>query len=333
MKGMGRSHGFRLYEVQLFRGQKRDPQPFALKDEHYADHLERVVQARLLGEKFDQPPSLNHFVKHQEPEEADGGADESSVLFELEELERQGTRVRLQYRSGSVGSYALAVSRRRGDPDVDVSEHAVLNAQRAWFLLPMDGPTGLLVAESVGRASGENMLQRWPHAASRADRAPEPHWRLALTGVGDPEHMRSLLDEDSMEEIVLLRHEEQPDRSTTVEPFKIQSKLKSSYAKRTAAQTAMGWFERRSDPLSSREGAKQLAAILDPTLANVDFNDGYIKASAEDTSGQQLRPDLAKDIFTYRLGPGLATEARVLRQAREVVEGISKLSDLDLPWP
>lgn len=177
------------------------------------------------------------------------------------------------------------------------------------------------------------MLQRWLHAASRADRAPEPHWRLGLTGVGDPEHMQALLDEESMQEIVLLRHEEQPDRSTTVEPFKIQSKLRSSYAKRTAAQTAMNWFERRSNPLSTREGAKQLAAILDPTLANVDFNDGYIKASAEDTSGQQLRPDLAKDIFTYRLGSGVATEARLLKQAREVVEGISKLSDLDSPWP
>lgn len=53
------------------------------------------------------------------------------------------------------------MSRRREDPDVDVSDHAVLNAQRAWFLLPADGLTGLLVAESVGRASGENMLQRW----------------------------------------------------------------------------------------------------------------------------------------------------------------------------
>lgn len=237
---MARSHGFRLYEVQLFRGQKRDPQPFALRDEHYADHLERIVDSRLLGEKFDQPPSLNHFVRPEESEEPDGEEDQSSVFFELEELRRQGAPVRMQYRSGSVGSYALAVSRRRGDPDVDVSEHAVLNAQRAWFLLPTDGLTGLLVAESVGRASGENMLQRWLHAASRADRAPEPHWRLALTGVGDPEHMQSLLDEESMEEIVLLRHEEQPDRSTTVEPFKIQSKLKSSYAKRITAQTAMG---------------------------------------------------------------------------------------------
>ncbi len=332
MNGMAR-HGFRLYEVQLFRGQKRDSQPFALKDEHYADHLERIVEDHLLGEKFDELPSLNYFLKAEEPEEAEGDEEESSVLFETEKLGRQGTRVRIKYRSGSVGSYALAVSRRRGDPDVDVSEHAVLNAQRAWFLLPADGLTGLLVAESVGRASGETMLQRWLHAASRVDRAPEPHWRLALTGVGDPEHMQALLDEESMQEIVLLRHEEQPDRSTTVEPFKIQSKLKSTYAKRTAAQTAMSWFERRSNPLSTREGAKQLAAILDPALANVDFNDGYIKASAEDTSGQQLRPDLAKDIFTYRLGPGVATEGRVLRQAREVVEGISKLSDLDLPWP
>lgn len=331
---MARSHGFRLYEVQLFRGQKRDPQPFALKDEHYADHLERIVDKYLLGEKFDQLPSLNHFLTAGEPEEAEGDEEESSVLlFEVEKMGRHGTRVRITYRSGSVGSYALAVSRRREDPDVDVSDHAVLNAQRAWFLLPADGLTGVLVAESVGRASGENMLQRWLHAVSRAERAPDSHWRLGLTGVADPEHMRALLDEESMDEIVLLRHEEQPDRSTTVEPFKIQSKLKSSYAKRTAASTAMRWFERRSNPLSTREGAKQLAAILDPALADVDFNDGYIKASAEDTSGQQLRPDLAKDIFTYRLGPGAATEARVLRQAREVVEGISKLSDLDLPWP
>jgi hypothetical protein len=330
---MARSHGFRLYEVQLFRGRKQSPQSFALGDEHYADHLERVVQDHLLAEKFDHPPSLDHFVRSKEPDEVEGDEDEPSVLFEVEELGRHGTRVRIKYRSGSVGSYALAVSRRRGDPDVDVSEHAVLSPQRAWFLLPAEGLTGLLVAESVGRASGENMLQRWLHAASRADRAPEAHWRLALTGVGDPEHMQALLDEESMEEIVLLRHEEQPDRSTTVEPFKIQSKLKSAYAKRSAAQTAMNWFERRSNPLSTREGARQLAAILDPSLAKVDFNDGYIKASAEDTSGQQLRPDLAKDIFTYRLGPGVATEARVLGQAREVVEGISKLSDLDLPWP
>lgn len=330
----GPSRGYRLYELQLFLGQRQDPQPFVSKDQNYLEHVRDIIDAHLLGKRLEGPPRLNAFTHADGPGGDDASEEEDvSRIFEVHDVREQDQRLWVTYRSGGVGNYRWAVPRGGGDP-VDVSEHAVTNEQRACLLIPpRDATVGLLVAESAGRANGETTLQRWLHAASKAYLNNGSYFRLRLKAVADPAHVAELVDEQSVQEVVLQRRQEQPDRSTTTEPFTIRAPLKTEYSRRRTVETLRGWVGQRENPLSVREGARQLAAIIDPQFADVIFDDGYVKAKGDNDSGQQLRPDLAKDIFTYKLGPGWSSDSAVLREARTTAEGIHGLSELELPWP
>ena len=328
------TRGFRLHEVRLYRGRKRDEVPFLTEESNYAEHLDKIVRAHLLGRKFDKPPRADYFAHAAGPTDDDEGGeeDEPSVIFHVQDIKRDGRMVHIRYRAGNVGAYSHAVSPAVDEADVDMRGRAAVNEQRAWFLLPAEGGTvGLAVAESAGRAAGEESLRRWLQTASGAERSPEPYWRLGMTAVSDPEHVDSLIQEEAMREVVLSRREEQPDRSTTVEPFIIRSSLKTEYARRKIYNVVRSWID-QPNPLTARQGAAQLAAIIDPGFKDVPFDDGYVKAKGDD-SGQQLRPDVVRDIFTYNLGPGWLPDAIVLRKAQEVAARIHELSDLEVPWP
>ena len=328
------TRGFRLHELRLYYGQKRDEVPFVTKDSNYAQHLENIAGAHLLHKKFAKPPRLDYFSHAAGPAEddEDGDEDEPPVIFHVQDVKRDGRRVQIKYRAGNVGAYSHAVSPEADEVDVDMRGRAAVNEQRAWFLLPSEGgKVGLLVAESAGRAAGEESLRRWLHAASRAERNPEPHWRLGMKAVSDPEHVNSLINEEAMREVVLLRREEQLDRSTSVVQFTIRSPLKTEYSRRKFANIVRRWFE-QPDTLTVREGASELAAIIHPGFKDVPFDDGYVRAKGDD-SPQQLRPDLARDIFTYSLGPGWLDDLDVLKKAQEVASRIQELSDLEVPWP
>lgn len=323
------SRGFRLYEVRVYPGRSRTPAPFGPDDHSFGEHLYKIATERLLNEKLTTAPRVDAFTAP--PAVAEDSASAPLAIFEVRQVTRTGRRIFLQYRAGSVGSHTWAVSGLAGDPDIDVREHAVLNDQRAWFLVPPAGRTvGLLVAESAGRAAGEETLRRWLHAASRVE--PES-WRIGLRAVSDPEHIQDLISEESVREIVLTRRAEQPDRSTTQEPFTIRAPLKVASSRRRAAERLQDWVTRREHPLSLREGAQELAAIIEPSFSHLEFDDGYVRVQGDEDSGQQLRPDLARDIFTYRLDAAEPTEGAVLRRAREVADRIQGLSELDLPWP
>lgn len=328
------SRGFRLYEIQLYRGQGQTAVPFMSDDLDYAQHLQEIIRTHLLDVRLDRKPRLDAFTRVPEiVDEQDEDEERAASIFEVHDLRPDGRQVALTYRAGSIGSFRWAVPPGEGEP-VDVSGHAVTNEQRAFFLLPPAGETtGVLLAESAGRATGEHALHRWLHAASKATNGgTAPYWRLALDAVADPEHVRQLLDEDSLQEVVLSRREETTDRSTTVEPFTIRAPLRTQYSRRQTADVLRGWANRDRDPLSVQEGAQQLAAIIDRRFRDVSFDDGYVRARGEQDSGQHLRPDLAKDIFTYSLGSGWHSDAAVLRAAAEVAERLHGLSDLDLPW-
>ena len=328
------SRGFRLHELELFRGQTQTAVAFEREGFSYADHLEEAIGVHLLGVRLVGKPRLDYFSHDLGPEADDEDEDAATSLFELHDLRRDGRRIWVTYRAGGVGAFRWAVPRSGGAP-VDVQDHAVINEQRACFLLPPgEGTVGLLVAESAGRSASEHSLRAWVHAASKAVRGQEPHWRLRTRAVADPDHVRQLINEEAVQEVVLMRKEETADRSTTVEPFTIRAPLKTAYSRRTTVQRLTGWANRDSnDPLSLREGARELAAIIDPRLAEVNFDDGYVKVKGDSDSGQQLRPDLARDVFTYRLGPGMRSEDSVLTEARGVADSILGLSDLELPWP
>ncbi len=332
------NRGFRLHELRLYQGQRQTAMPFEADDRNYIDHLEEIVKSHLLNVRLDAKPRPDFFAHREGPDagvevEDDGEAEDPTSIFEIHELRREGRgRLWLTYRSGSIGAYRWAVPRGTDIP-VDVSQHAVTNEQRACFLAPSaPGTVGLLIAESAGRATGEHALRAWLHAASKATMGQDPHWRLKYTPVADPAHVRELVNEDDVQEVVLMRREETPERNTQADPFTIRAPLITQRSRSAAVQRVLGWFERRDDPLTPRQGARELAAIIDRRFENVDFDDGYVKVKGSYDAGQQLRPDLAKDIFTYRLGAGWASEGFVLRRAQGVAENIHGVSNLELPW-
>lgn len=332
------SRGFRLAELTLHEARRHDPKPFVTDGFNFSAVLEKAAADRLLHRKLTTPPSVGALGPASTGSFSDDpgvGVDDDAgpaVVFEIQELTRSGRRLSITYRSGAVGAFSSAVSTVEEETDVDVSDRAVINEQRAWLLLPPAGTGGLLVAESAGRSAGEHTLRRWLNEACRVTAGDGTAWRLLATPVSDPKHVEELLNEESMQEIVLSRREETADRSTRSEPFTLRAPLKTQYTRRQAADRLQGWLERRTNPLSVQEGARELAAIVDERFRDVEFDDGYVKAKGDD-SGQQLRPDLARDIFTYSLGPGLRSEGAVLSEARQVVQRIQGLTEMELPWP
>lgn len=329
--------GFRLYRLELFRGGKRaerERQPFGREGWHYGDYLTKVTEDRLLGQKFNESPRLDYFLTRGAGQDPGGDDDEDSPesVFEVQNVRVVGRRIMIQYRAGGVGAYAAGVSPRAGLPDVDLRELAAVNEQRAWVLLPDDGLFGVMVAESAGRASGELLLLRWVHAASKAEENGAAHWRVRAVPVTDPLHLQELIDEEALREVVLTRVEETGERSNPHERIVVRSPLKTGPVRRGVTDLLRSWLSSREHPATAAEGAGQLAAILDENLADMNFDDGYVKVKGDETSSQRLRPDLAHDIFTYSLGRGYRTEAGVLRQAREVAERLQELSELALPW-
>lgn len=328
--------GFKLHTLKLHSGQKQSDLAFDSDAFSYASHVEVCVREHLLNVRLTKKPRLDSFTRQPEIDsDSDLGSDVGGIqpFFEVESVSRDGRRLSITYHAGNIGSYRWARPAGAGDA-LDVSDHAVGNEQRAIFLFPPPGGKGaLLVAESAGRAAGEHTLRGWLAAASKAERGQDPHWRLSMTTVADPEHVRELINEDAVREIVLQRREETPDRSTSTTAFKISSQLKLVTDKKRVVDRLLAWVTLGDQPLSNREGAKQLAAIIDPRFADLEFTDGYVKVGSDEDSGQRLRPDLGSDIFTYRLPPGWLTDSGVLQRAREVAQRTRELSVLDLPWP
>jgi len=276
------SRGFRLAELTLHEGRRHEPKPFVSNGLNYAAVLETAVTGHLLIHKLTgsrvtgalAPITVADIVDDEGVGTDDGEDAGPAVVFEVQKLHRSGRMIAITYRSGAVGAFSSAVSTVQDEVDVDVSGRAVINEQRAWFLLPPAGTIGLLIAESAGRSAGEYTLCRWLNEAVRVEAGDDPAWRLRAARVSDPEHVRDLLEEESLQEIVLSRREETDDRSTQSEPFTIRAPLRTQYSRRQAAERLQGWLARRTDPLSVQEGARQLAAIIDARFRDVDFDDG-----------------------------------------------------------
>jgi hypothetical protein len=328
---MARRRGFRLWEFSVHLGMTRPALDFTLPGkppEHLSTHLQSLTHGMLLGQQMHVPPHLRHFFR--DPADIAAEADSRDSLFEVRDLAVTGRRLRITYRTGGFGNYEAAVPRGRGR-EVDVRRHALTNDQRVLFLFPEEGRKGLMIAESVRGTSGEETLLRWLHAASMFARDPDPHWRIRARRVADPEHLANLIKADALDAIVLHRRDQRGTRATTTEPFTVRAPIKTAYVRRMAARTLVGWRERDA-PLSAQQGARELAAILDSELADIPFEDGYVRASADGDAGQQLRPDFKREMFTYLLPGGRLDDDEVVAEARAVANRIAGLSDLPITW-
>ncbi|WP_159031267.1 hypothetical protein [Streptomyces acidiscabies] len=332
------SYGYRLFTFQVFRGFKRTPLDLAdCKGEPYQEIAESLLKILSAGTAVGDPTDDGQAEVEEE-------GTFGKPALRVEEVRTVDNTIRATVWAGKFGSHEKAIGDAT-ESDADIREKAASNLFRVVLAFPEEGNIGILAVESIGRSCPVAPLIRWMTEKSRDEATQGSNesawWRISVSPLADEDRLAEMIREGQAQTLVLVRHTITAGRTRTVKDVEITASLSVSGRMEKAIQVIQEWYRRSKQAeeneeasISNRQGAKQLAAIVGPQIADMDLDDGWVQIEDPDGQVKRVRPTHMTDVFTYRLSEDhpLVTP-RFYAAVRETALGIQPAAKVGIAWP
>lgn len=358
-------YGFRLYNLEL-RERARGRTPIKVEQcgaEHLADHLERLLETRLLERTFAGPPPSDAQDPAAAPVESVGEAEpirpQTSTGLRVIDVDRDGYMVRATVYYGRYSDFKVGL-RLPGseDPDPALDGIAPARSYRVIFNLPAKGTTGVLVVEDCSRSHPTKMLIGYLRLASQQasiEAALKEHtddaeaaekaagkgnwWRLDARPMADPEHLQNLIEQGRLERIQLTRKAYGRDNAKSSAAWELSVKDLSEASRNRVLEHIKGWLptkdkDGKETKVTDADAAKQLAALLGESVEDLGFDDGYVVIEDAGKS-KQLSPSRLSDYFIYPISQDRQPlDLAFYERARDTAMRVAKATGTtSLEWP
>ncbi|MFD4590532.1 hypothetical protein [Streptomyces rubiginosohelvolus] len=330
------SYGYRLFTFQVYRGFKRTPLDLAdCKGDPYQEIAESLLKTLSVGTVVGEPTE-----EGQAEVEVEGAFGKPALR--VEEVRVVDNTIRATVWAGKFGSHEKAIGDVAGS-DTDIKDKAASNLFRVVLAFPEEGDTGILAVETIGRSCPVAQLTRWMTKKSR-DTATQgadegAWWRICVTPLADENRLAEMIREGQAQRLVLVRHATTAGRTRVVRDIEITASLAVSSRMDKAVQIVQGWYRHKrqmeEDPaVTDEEGARQLAAIVGPQVADMDLDDGWVQIEDPDGQVKRVKPSQMTDVFTYRLSEDQPpVTPRFYASVRETAVGLQPAAKAGIDWP
>lgn len=344
---MATQYGYRLFRLELYKGNARRPTDFTRATQTSGDirfdvpAMVREVCERHLNETFDEPL---RFVERVQPDDdaaindPDAEIEDTTPMVRLTQVVRHHNRVDIKFRHGRKGSHDLALSAMGEDDDADLRNRASSNEFRAHLYFPEEGTYGLLVCEARGRVCPYSDLLRvvgvkmkhWVEEMGKHDPGATitKWWKLKASPLVDDERIHTSIRQGRAVGIRLTKYGiaadgmRQRPREWYLQTDRIApenaSPLRHAAARWTHVDPQrVGLTEedvREPEETEVRHMAAYMGAEVDPE----DFDEAAIIWEDPEGAITTIRPDDHQSLYIYPVGPrGRYPSDQVFRQAAE----------------
>lgn len=360
-KGDVASYGFKLIEIQLFRGRARTALEFGAPDgpgkPSYLDLLVEDVRAESAPAVSSSPGQLDDAGPGQ-VDQADGEvelvdvhsddivAEDVDEQVPVGEGHRQLAVVRLKGAKrlqgallldtvyGIVGDHSLAVDPLGRKADTDLHDLATTRHYRALIIAPSHGKNGLLAVEVIARSHAGARLGSRLFAAAQGRHS----FKIRTFGaVADDEAIRDLMNGARIPEVRLFQTVASEDSAT---PRTMRATLTFSIGKGSPEETSLRkrvapWLPTRANKAKDKKPnpaaeANSLASWLWPAVAkDVEFETAEVIVQGRNRS-KRLKPLDMTEGFTYDLGDVRPDDDTFIAQVADVVNSLAATNQVDL---
>lgn len=352
------SFGFRLFEVTLHDGQKSQEQPFTRPEPNgwnVTELVERLWTNNIGHTLYGLPRIVREELGDSDPD-AEGVPQVElrpipKPVFRVEETGWVGRHPYVEIYYGRAAGHTRAIPLEDTDADdADISGHAPARRYLAYLCVTTNHQRAVLAVESYGRACPVEPVRRWlnswlmefcrasePAASNqKPNRRTTPRWQLRVKPLGDAESLKGVIHDSRGTRVVLERHEL---GGRQVRDFKVtlSAPIKANTSERVR-ETMRSWFEQQvggtaEERATQAEATQDVAALLGPEIAAIDFDDGWVVVEDEYGASTKVSPDRMSDVFTYKVAewgrPGRGDLQRAIRNA---VLRIMRSRELQIDW-
>lgn len=298
------TYGFRLFDVELFKGNGRTRLAFSTDSWSYSDHLLKAIQS-VEGQTFRGSPA------GQPDDEPDPERWKKHPVLTVISGRRIGPAVLGSIRYGRDSDFENAVPNdpndARGD-SIDIADTAPTRTYRFLFLPPATPgvETAMLAVESVGRACPSRPFVRWSKRWSqnysetdgRTKDGDAGDWhRVKIYGTVDPKALRDHLQDSTVVEMELRSARKSKARREKSTDFSLTSRLDG--AKERALDKLSTAI---TSKLDEEEFAKELAGLVGVDAETLDLEEGWLLINTPGVGNQKVSVSHLPEIFTYATG-------------------------------
>ncbi|MFJ8801002.1 hypothetical protein [Streptomyces sp. NPDC102487] len=332
------SYGFRLFTFQVFRGFKRTPLDLAdCKGQPYQEVAEALLKVLSVGTVVGDPTDDSQAEVEEE-------GTFGKPALRVEEVRIVDNTIRATVWAGKFGSHEKAIGDVAGS-DTDIKDKAASNLFRAVFAFPDEGDTGILAVETIGRSCPVSQLTRWMTKKSRDEVTQGSDegawWKISVAPLADENRLAEMIREGQAQNLVLVRHTTTASRTRAVKDVEITASLAVSSRMEQAVKVVQGWYqsnrkaeENQEAGVTNEQGARQLAAIVGPQIADMDLDDGWVEIEDPDGQVKRVKPTQMTDVFTYRLSEDQPpVTPRFYAAVRETALGLQPAAKVGIDWP
>jgi uncharacterized protein (DUF58 family) len=159
--------------------------------------------------------------------------------------------------------------------------------------------------------------------------------------LADEERLAEMIREGQAQTLVLVRHAITAGRTRAVKDVEITASLAVSGRMEQAVRVVQGWYQHNRQArggseagVTNEQGARQLAAIVGPNIADMDLDDGWVQIEDPDGQVKRVKPTQMTDVFTYRLSEDQPPVIpRFYAAVRETALGLQPAAKLGIDWP
>jgi hypothetical protein len=80
------------------------------------------------------------------------------------------------------------------------------------------------------------------------------------------------------------------------------------------------------------DALRELAAIVGPEIANLDFDDGYVVVQGTDGRTKRIRPGSLDDVFTYPLREYIKEDRHFYVKVEDAIRSLENTAGLSIDW-
>jgi hypothetical protein len=357
-------YGFKVHTLELARGRRgRIRLPIATC---FADReVEKVKKAREVAEAAGDPPPaplatgdyrdllLDALRELRDSETAltdvpklmavTDGANEfvpemkpGTVRLRVVEVTADARRVSATVEYGHLGYAHRALAERRED-DAQLDNKSPVQFFRVEFLLPEQGETGLIAAETISGGSALPVLVSWINHTMRGKYGDDAMVRLMAPQMTDTARVDALLKRDAVAEIHLVKHGAEIDgmpsdgKITVVEQVRTTSKMQNaktlvdSWVARLRSKDGMTEDQRKGE-------IRALAGVVSDVFAEVEFDDGVVKLDPGTGRMVEVRPSRIGELFIYEISDLWPDQDEWLGRTREQILALAGAEGLSVVW-
>ncbi|MDI2032984.1 hypothetical protein [Paenarthrobacter nitroguajacolicus] len=314
---MATQYGFKLWEVTVHDGFSRSPLDLTeaqLDSKDTATKLFPSLRAIAKSTAGLTRTEVLRYRTYSPEEDAAGDKEDTTPSIRLLSHSVSGSNLTFEYRFGRRGSHDIAIAPDAGQ-DASLADKASSNRFRAYLFLPTSGTKAVFASEARNSmCPGTDLLKLLGVTSKEQDEARETKdqigwWRFLPKQVTDEEQLKSFIRSGHanavrLEKITSSGSGARERKAITVRQSGL-SGSKLDQAKILGAE----WFGVKAKdlgldgkPPKGKDDLAKLAALVDLQLKPGQFDDGGLEWEGPDGSTQFVKPDGARDVFTYRVG-------------------------------